>query len=133
MNPDHPEHLDQKISQLENYLHNCQQQLASLSGRFITSLLDNAITSTRISPAERAHWHTALQNDFEVASAELANTQPRLNTTSRTDHLPRINVPQNVGHKQKQILALVNERIRTTGLSYHQAWIETRNEHPELF
>jgi hypothetical protein len=27
----------------------------------------------------------------------------------------------------------VDDHIRTTGQSYHQAWIETRNNHPELF
>jgi hypothetical protein len=99
----------------------------------VTTLLDNAIAGARILPIERPHWENALNENFEETSAALANAAPKLNLTSRTESLPRVNAPLPPDQKQKRILTLVHDRMRSTNSTFHQAWIETRSENPSLF
>jgi hypothetical protein len=120
-------------SVLERALANCQRELALLHKRLVATILDNAVAQARMLPVERPHWENALNENFENASAALANAAPKLNLTSRTESLPRVAAPLTAGDKQKRILTIVQERMRSTGLTFHQAWIETRSEHPTLF
>ena len=134
--------LDLRISQLESSLCNSLEasisdfdlRISNLEERFLGSLLDRAVAETRISPAERGRWRDALKADFENVSQELANARPRLNLSSRAESLPlRHGAPGHFEQKQRQMLALVNEKMRATGVSYHRAWVEARAEMPGLF
>ena len=118
---------------MEQSLANCQREIATLSHRLVTALLDNAIAGARILPIERPHWENALNENFEETSAALANATPKLNLTSRTESLPRVNAPLPPDQKQKRILTLVHDRMRSTGTTYHDAWVQTRSENPSLF
>jgi hypothetical protein len=119
---------------LEDSLANCQSQLASLQQRVIANIIDTAIADNRILPNERKLWQLELIEHFETASASLANAKPILKQAARTDNLPRRDTAALPGEqRQKRILSLVNERMRTTGTTYHEAWIQTRGDHPELF
>lgn len=110
-----------------------EHRLSILNNRLIQVLLDNAVAQARILPIERPHWQRALEHSFEQTAAALANTAPKLNLSSRTESLPRIHTPGGAETKQKHILHLVNERMRATGHSYHQAWLDLRADHPNLF
>ena len=118
---------------MEQSLANCQREIATLSHRLVTALLDNAIAGARILPIERPHWENALNENFEETSAALANATPKLNLTSRTESLPRVNTPLPPDQKQKRILTLVHERMRSTNSTFHQAWLDIRTDHPNLF
>jgi hypothetical protein len=123
-----------RISILEDSLANCQSQLASLQQRVIANILDTAIADNRILPNERKLWQLELIEHFETASASLANAKPSLKQAARTDNLPRRDTaPPSGEQRQKRLLALVNERMRTTRTTYHEAWLQTRGDHPELF
>jgi hypothetical protein len=106
----------------------------NFTNRFLNSVLDNAVSQARIRPFERNLWRSELEADFERASLELANAAPMLQIRARAADLkPSRGLSEPREQKQKRILGLVNERMRGTGASYHQAWIETRAEHPEMF
>jgi len=126
--------FDLRISTLEQSLTNCQRQLAELQESLITTVLDNAIADARILPVERKLWHNELHGNFGVASAQLANTNPQLQRPPRTDNIHRTSVTaQTPDQRGKRISALVNEKMQSKGLTYDQAWFETKASHPELF
>jgi hypothetical protein len=127
MNNQSPPDLHSQVLNLQSL----QSQIALLNDRLIATLLDNAITDTRILPAERNYWRAELETNFESASASLANMKPRLNLHSRTENLYRL--VNAAPDRQRQILKLVNERMRSTSLTYDQAWLQTKQMHPELF
>jgi hypothetical protein len=132
--PDAASHLDRRISDLTASLANCQQQLAVLEEQLITNVLDNAVAQARILPVERKLWHNELRENFSAASASLANAKPQLNLALKTNDLPRVNPEQPGSEKtRKEIQALVNEKMHREGLTYHQAWIELKEDRPELF
>lgn len=121
-----PAAADARVAALET-------QIAQLQEHLFTTILDNAILDARIFPAERARWRAELEDDFEAAHQQLSNAKPRLPRAARTDAL----TPSGCGfssfeEKQKRLLTLVNERMRTTGLSYHEAWLQVRAENPQL-
>jgi hypothetical protein len=123
--------LERAVSEFRSDL---DHRTAQMEERLINTTLDRALAETRISPAERARWRDALQADFEKAALELALARPRLNLVSRVETLPlRPAAPSAFEEKQRRILALVNEKMRDAGRSYHQAWVETRTEQPTLF
>ncbi len=121
-----------RIAQLEASLENCRTQLAGLQEQLITTILDNAVASTRILPIERYLWENELRTRFAQASATLANARPQLNLAARSDHLPHRNAAPGLPARSG-ILPLVNQKMKSTGLDYDQAWAEVRTEHPELF
>jgi hypothetical protein len=118
---------------LRTQLANVETRLSQLNDRLIQTLLDNALAQSLILPIERPHWHDALVKDFESASATLANTRQKLNSTLRSANLTPTPSAEAAGQKQARILALVNERMRSTRSTYHQAWLDTRDQHPTLF
>jgi hypothetical protein len=123
-------------SQIDNRhstLSDLEQRISQLNDRLIQTLLDNALAQSRILPIERAHWHDALAKDFENASAALANTQQKLNSTPRSANLIPVHAAQSSAQTQSKILSLVNERMHSTGSTYHQAWLAVREAHPTLF
>lgn len=121
-------------SYLEERLTRCQEEIALLNERLVNTLLDQAVADARIFPAEREQWQAALADNFAEASARLANAKAKLNLSSRIDQLPRrAGVPCAFEDKQRRMLALVNEKMRATGLGYHEAWVQARAEQPEMF
>jgi hypothetical protein len=122
-----------RISEVERVTSAFDARTSHLEQRFVNTLLDRAIAETRIAPAERSYWRDALAADFENAARELTFAAPKLNLTSRAETLPlRPAVPTESSEKQRRVLALVNEKMRATGLSFHHAWLQTKSEHPAL-
>jgi hypothetical protein len=126
--------LEKRISTLEQSLANCQRELADVQHRLITTILDNAIADIRIFPAERARWHTALQDDFKATYEHLANAKPLLRSKARSDGpAPVPIIGGTFEEREKRMHTLVNERMRATGATYHEAWLQVRSENAALF
>ncbi|HEX7859002.1 MAG TPA: phage protease [Verrucomicrobiae bacterium] len=121
-----PNSFDTRHSDLEN-------RIALLNQRLIQVLLDNAVAQARILPIERPHWERALSDNFEDTAVTLANAAPKLNLASKTESLRPIHLAESSEAKQKRILRLVNERMRSSGATYHEAWLSVRSEQSHLF
>ena len=99
----------------------------------IELLVNCAIADGRITPADKQKWVSSLNDDFETKSADLANAQKSLKTSSVTDGLGTRS--SNTQDRQGQILSLVNEHMEKTGQSYHDSYMAVKNnsKHKGLF
>jgi hypothetical protein len=118
---------------LEREIEECRKEISLLNQRLINTILDAAIANARILPVERRHWNDALADNFDNASAQLATATPRLKMGTLTEGLRRTKLAESGEQKQRNIIALVHERMRSGGLSYHQAWMAITAERSDLF
>lgn len=98
-------------------------------------LLDNAITTGRLTKADRAQWEEKFAaNEFDGVATELAALKPKLNTTSKTNGLGARNAEQRGStEKSTQIREAVNERMEKHKETYAVAWQVVKKQKPELF
>lgn len=97
----------------------------------IVLLVNEALTSGKILPADKDKWLKDLDDDFGTNLEVLANARPALKTKQKTKDLgPR---GSKTVARQDEILELVNEKMDKTKKSYQDAWVAVKKEHPELF
>jgi phage I-like protein len=93
-------------------------------------LLDHALLRGRILPHERESWERGLEADFETGLRELCNAECALHTQPHTRELGR-RAP--LVQKRRDFLALVNERIDSTGEDFTTAWSALKRDRPDLY
>ncbi|MDR1906607.1 MAG: hypothetical protein LBQ03_00030 [Puniceicoccales bacterium] len=98
----------------------------NLSGEYF---VNSAVNRGLILPNESVEWKEKYVADPQEASNELLKRSRILNTTSKTEHLRQ---KMNANGKT-QILALVNERMESSGENYTEAWNAIKKLHPALF
>lgn len=98
-------------------------------------LLDNAITTGRLTKADRPAWEEKFAaNEFDGVATELAALKPKLNTTSKTGNVGQRNAEQRgTTEKSTQIREAVNERMDKHKETYAVAWQVVKKQKPELF
>jgi len=96
----------------------------------IGMILDDAIRQALISPAELEKWKNDLRSNFDNALETLANSEPALNTVSRTETL---GMRKQAVDRQRLFLDVVNERIAATGEDFSTAWTQSKKTRRELF
>ncbi|MDR0590770.1 MAG: phage protease [Puniceicoccales bacterium] len=114
----------------ELQVQNLSEQLnitKNLSGEHFVNF---AINRGLILPNEANAWKEKYAANPYGASNDLLKQTCLLNTTSKTEHLRQF--PSTSSGKD-QILALVNERMETSGESYAEAWNAIKKIYPTLF
>ncbi|MGE9294129.1 MAG: phage protease [Puniceicoccales bacterium] len=96
----------------------------------ISLLIDHALLRGRILPHERESWESGLEADFEGGLRDLCNTRFALHTQPRTGALGS-RAP--LVRKRRDFLALVNERVDSTGEDFTTAWSAMKRDRPELY
>jgi len=101
----------------------------------IDLLLDHALSTGRITPAERPGWAAALGNeaDFAMKAVELGARAGKVKTTSVTGNLGERKLA--LANAQER-LAVVQDLIqakRTQGMDYDAAFVAVQRENPALF
>jgi hypothetical protein len=108
-------------------------RLDRLENRLITVVIDNAITSGRITPAQRGYWTAQLAGNFEEKSAQLANSGKALKTDRRVEDFMSMTEQRDATNSRKKQLTRLIDAKTAQGLSYDQAWEEVKEENPGLF
>lgn len=108
-----------KISELTTALANERTALSAALEAHATTLVNHAVTGGRITEAEKSVWLGRLKRDFAGESVALANTQPVVKTSARTEGLGARKVSSAAGD---QFTALVNEAMPQHGNNWSAAW-----------
>lgn len=107
-----------------------QEAFANERRARISLLLDHALLRGRILPHERETWERGLEADFDTGLRELCNAECALHTQPRTRELGR-RAP--LVQMRRDFLALVNERIDSTGEDFTTAWSALKRDRPDLY
>jgi hypothetical protein len=115
-----------------------ETELKELRATAVNTAIETAITSGRITEAERPQWVTALNTSFKSESAKLNNLMPVLNTGNRLPALERKD-PAVLAAGIDAINTAAREIAKRDGLKltdaadYDAVWTKLRAEKPELF
>jgi len=108
-----------------------EEALAAERKERIVLLVNEALTSGKILPADKDKWLKDLEEDFDVKHQVLANARPALKTTLKTGNLGERD--SSVKSKEDEILTLVNARMEETGKQFTEAWLAVKKDNPALF
>lgn len=116
-----------------------EAELAGVRGAAITTVIDAAVTSGRITEADKPAWITALNTSFLTESAKLANLMPVLNTRSQVAGVATRKNETPLGEGIDAMNSAVREIAAANGLNlelrkdYDTAHAMARAAKPELF
>jgi hypothetical protein len=108
-------------------------RLDRLENRLITVVIDNAISTGGIAPAQRGYWTPELAGDFEEKSAQLANSGKALKTDRRVEDFMATTEQRDATNSRKKQLTRLIDAKTAQGLSYDRAWEEVKEENPGPF
>lgn len=132
-----------ELANVRTQLTTTQGQVTTLRGELVneraaraTLLIDGAIREGRITEADRAGYVTQFANDFAAATAALAAAKPRtaLPNQSRVGAAANLTASTaTIQERRWQALQLINDREKTTGETFDQAYAAVLKARPELF
>jgi hypothetical protein len=111
------------------------EQLAARINENIELQLANAITSGKITPAEKPVWLGKFANDYDGTKDELSKAPVKVKTTPKTAGLgaPSVEAVANEQERQEAVLGLVNEVMERDSLTYTPAFnkvkADSKNKH----
>jgi hypothetical protein len=108
-------------------------RMERLENRLITVVIDNAISSGRIAPAQRGYWTIELANNFEEKLPQLANAGKALKTDARLENFMAMTEQRDATKSRKKQLEKAIKAKMADGLTYDEAWEEIKEENPGLF
>lgn len=97
----------------------------------VSTVVELAVQTGRITKAEEAQWRTDLANEFDLKLKELLAKEPKF--AANVDLSRQKQQHANPGQRQAQFIELVNERIKKTGEDYSLAFYKTQLENPGFF
>jgi hypothetical protein len=102
--------------------------------------LANAVTSGRITSAQRKEWEGKFANDYDGTKTALAALKPVVKTAPTTTGLRQREVQtfENEKKRREKVIDLVNEKMTKTfgkyrADKYDQVFASVQADHPELF
>jgi Mu-like prophage I protein. len=101
--------------------------LANERGARIEGMLDNAEAGGCISKSARPAWKKRLETDIVSGALALANEKPPKTEAKTEGASPAASAAK------PSIVALANERAKSQGVSFHDAYAALKAERPDLF
>lgn len=124
--------LTSKVQTLETAKTTAETNFANERAARIKGILDDAIVVGRITAADRPKWETEMANEtsFSAKATELLAIKPTIKTESTVGTLgDRKPVVDRLGKFQD----MVNEKMRTPGMSYDEAYASVVRDNPNFF
>lgn len=127
---------DTEIATLKTERDNFKTSFANERKARIGNLLDHAITSGRITAADRSTWENRLnvETSFANESEALGKLAPTVKTASVTLQRGDRKIElANASERREMVVELVNEEMETGKCSYDTAFAKVTKKFPQLF
>lgn len=121
------------LAQRDQELGTARTELANAKSGRIADLLDHAVETGRITPAEKPDWQRRLETSFANERTSLLALKPKVKTDAQAGDRKEGNAQfANVHERQQEALRLVNEKMKD-GATYDDAFAAVQKENPALF